>query len=98
MKVEKILGDVSGKDVIIVDDMIQSGGTVIKAAGELKKKGAIDIYVAVSHLVLTGPGASLLERYKNIKQVVFTDTTGSFEKLSEKFKKISVADLISSAL
>ncbi len=96
VKVEKVVGEIKGKNIIIVDDMIQSGSTIIKAVQALKKHGAKDIYVAVSHLVFSGPSVPLLAKNKDIKEVVFADTILPKAKLPMKFKKISVADLLCS--
>ncbi len=98
VKVQQILGEVKGKNIIIVDDMIQSGKTIIKAVQALKKKGAKDIYVAVSHLVFSGPSIPLLTKNKSIKQVVFTDSILSKSKLPLKFKKLTITNLISSII
>lgn len=98
VQVKQVLGDVKNKNVIIVDDMIQSGNTIIKAAQALKKKGANDIYVAATHLVFTGPSVTFLRKNKSIKQVVFTDSISPKSKLPLKFKKLSIANLISSIL
>ncbi len=93
-KVSEVVGEVKGKNVVIVDDMIQSGGTIIKAVRALKKQGAKDIYVAVAHLVFTGPSVALLNKEKNIKQVVLTNTISPTIKLPQKFKKVLIDDLI----
>jgi len=98
VKVQQILGEVKGKNIIIIDDMIQSGKTIIKAVQALKKKGAKDIYVAVSHLVFSGPSIPLLIKNKSIKQVVFTDSILPKSKLPLKFKKLTITNLISSII
>jgi ribose-phosphate pyrophosphokinase len=49
-----IIGDVKGKHCIIVDDIIDSGGTIINAVDALKKEGAKDVYVFITHAVLSG--------------------------------------------
>ena len=95
VKVVRVLGEVKGKNIIIVDDMIQSGDTIIKAARSLKKQGAKSIYVAVTHLVSSGPSIPLLAKEKNIKQVIITDTIPTKIKLSSKFKILSIVGLLS---
>lgn len=97
-KIIEISGDVMGKNVIIVDDMIQSGGTILKATRALKKQGAKDIYVAVTHLVFSGSSVPLLEQEPSIKQIIFTNTISTTEKLPTKFKQLSVVDLIVDAI
>lgn len=94
-KVISVKGDVKGRNIIIVDDMIQSGGTIINAARALKKQGAKDIYIAVAHFLFTGPGASKLTKEKNIKNVIITDTISATTKLPAKFKTVSIVNLIS---
>jgi len=98
VKIEKILGEVNKKNIIIVDDMIQSGKTIIKAVEALKKGGVKDIYVAVSHLVFSGPSVSLLAKNKNIKEIIFTDTISPTSKLPLKFKNLSILNLITSTI
>lgn len=94
VKVLKVMGNVKNKNVVIVDDLIQSGGTLIKAAQALKKEGAQDIYVAAVHLVSTGPCVELLSQSKEIKQVIVTDTMPYPKKLPVKFHMVSVDKLI----
>jgi ribose-phosphate pyrophosphokinase len=92
--IHKIDGDVKNKNVVIVDDMIQTGGTLIKSAEALKKMGAKKIYVAVTHLVSTGPSIKLLTKEKNIDQIILTDAIPLNKNISKKFKKISIVPLI----
>lgn len=94
VEITKISGEIQGKNVIIVDDMIQSGGTIIKAVQALKNEGAQNIFVAVTHLVSTGPSIEILNKEKNIAGVVITDTIPPKEKLPSKFEVVSVVDLI----
>ena len=98
IKITKVLGEIKGKNIIIVDDMIQSGGTIIKAAQALKKQGAKNIYVAVTHLVSSGPSIPFLAKEKSIKQIIITDTIPTKTKLPSKFKKLSVAGLLSETI
>ena len=98
IKVIKVSGEVKGKNIIIVDDMIQSGGTIIKTARALKKQGAKNIYVAVTHLVFSGPSVPFLAKEKTIKQIVITDTIPTKNKLPSKFKKLSIASLLSETI
>ena len=98
IKVIRVLGEVKGKNVIIVDDMIQSGATIIKAVRALKKQGAKNIYVAVTHLVSSGPSIPLLVKERAIKQIVVTDTIPAKTKLPSKFKRLSVTGLLSEVI
>lgn len=86
----ELAGDVEGKNVIMVDDEIDTAGTITKAARLLKDRGAKDIYVACTHGVLSGPA---VERLKNspIKEVAITDSIKLAEEKSlEKIKIISI--------
>lgn len=68
-----ILGDVEGKNVLIIDDMIDTAGTIVNAVEALKVKGAKDVYVAATHGVLSGPAKERLLTC-GIKQTIICDT------------------------
>jgi len=89
-----IEGEVKGKNVVIVDDMIQSGGTIINAINELERAGAKDIYLAVVHLVRTGPGMKKLAKEKRIKKIILTNTIPTEIKLPANFKEIDISEII----
>ena len=72
-QVMNIIGAVKGNNVIILDDMIDTAGTIIKAADALEKAGAKDISVCCTHPVLSGPAIDLIEK-SNIREVIVTDT------------------------
>jgi len=99
-KVIKIKGRVKGRNIIIVDDMTQTGGTLIESAKALKKEGAGDIYIALTHIVPTGPAIKNLEKEKNIKKIVVTDSIKLPASLykSKKFKIISCVDVFANNL
>jgi ribose-phosphate pyrophosphokinase len=89
-----IIGDVKGKNCIIIDDMIDTAGTIVAGAEVLKQKGAKDVYIACTHGVLSGPA---VERLSNCcaKEVVITDTiTIPEEKKFDKLVQVTVADLL----
>lgn len=89
-----IIGDVAGKNCILIDDMIDTAGTIVAGASVLKEKGAKDVYIACTHGVLSGPA---IERLKNCeaKEVVITDTIAiPEEKKFDKLVQISVAELL----
>jgi len=94
-KVIKIKGQVRGRNIIIVDDMTQTGGTLIESVKALKKIGAADIYIALTHIVPTGPAIKNLEKERNIKKIVVTDSIRLPLKIykSKKFKVISCVDV-----
>ena len=64
-QVMNIIGDVKNKTCIIVDDIIDSGGTIINAVDALKKKGAKEVYVFITHAVLSGEAAKKNKKFKN---------------------------------
>ena len=98
-QVMNIIGNVKGKKVIIFDDMIDTGGTVVQGAEALKEEGAADVSVCCTHPVLSGPA---IERIGSscIKEVVVTDTIPLQEKAKAcgRIKVLSVAGLLSEAV
>jgi ribose-phosphate pyrophosphokinase len=87
-----VIGEVSGKNVIIVDDIVATGGSLCEAAALLKKQGAKDIYAACSHGVLSGPALERID-HSEIKTVFITDSIYQ-QKMHPKIKVVSVARLI----
>jgi len=98
-KVMNIVGDVQGKDCIIVDDIIDSGGTIVNAADALVKKGAKNVYVFVTHAVLSGDAISKLQKSK-IKKLVITDTIDNSQKIknNNKIEVLSISSLMAEAI
>ena len=98
-KVMNIVGDVQGKDCIIVDDIIDSGGTIVNAADALAKKGAKNIYVFVTHAVLSGDAISKLQKSK-IKKLIITDSIDNSKKIrkASKIEVLSIAQLMAEAI
>jgi ribose-phosphate pyrophosphokinase len=92
-----VVGEVKGKDVIIIDDIIDTAGTVTKAAKALEDAGAHDIYVSCTHPVLSGDAIEKLEN-SSIKEVVVTDTIPLKDKKSGKLTVLSVAELFGEAI
>ena len=94
----EIIGNVEGKTAILVDDIIDTAGTIVKAAEALKRRGASDIYACATHGVLSGPA---IERIGGscIKQMILTDTIPlSDNKKIEKIEVLSIAPLFAEAL
>ena len=98
-QVMNIIGDVKGKNCIIVDDIIDSGGTIINAVEALKKAGAIDVYVFITHAVLSNNAAELIKKSK-IKKLIITDTIDNSLKVknNSKIEVISIAPLMAEAI
>ena len=89
-----IIGDVTGKNCILVDDMIDTAGTICAGANVLKEKGAKDVYIACTHGVLSGPAPQRLQDCA-AKEVVITDTIVIPEdKKFDKLVQVTVADLL----
>ncbi|AUB32168.1 ribose-phosphate diphosphokinase [Spiroplasma floricola] len=97
-EVEFILGDVKDKTCFIIDDMIDTGGTIIKGAEALKEQGAKEIYIIACHGLFNGEAVSKMEKVINdgtVKQVVVTDTIEiSEERKFKNLKIISVSNLL----
>ena len=98
-QVMNIIGNVKNKTCIIVDDIIDSGGTIINAVDALKKSGANEVYVFITHAVLSGEAAEKIKRSK-IKKLIITDTIDNTAKIknNSKFEVISIAPLMAEAI
>jgi ribose-phosphate pyrophosphokinase len=95
----KVMGDVRGKRVILLDDMIDTAGTAIAAAELLEKDGAECGYLAFTHGVLSGPGVQRINNCQFIKEVICTDTIPvDASRFSGTFTQLSVAPLIANAI
>jgi len=97
-EVMNIIGDIEGKTCILIDDMIDTAGTITNGAEALIKIGAKEVYACCTHAVLSGPA---VERLQNsvIKELVFLNTIKLDEaKASEKFKVLSVAPVFAEAI
>jgi ribose-phosphate pyrophosphokinase len=91
-----VIGDVAGKDVIIVDDIIDTAGTITKAADLFMQKGASSVRAFATHPVLSGPAYKRIED-SALNEVYFTDTI-PLKQESEKIKIISMAPLLADVL
>ena len=97
-EVMNIIGDIKDKRVILVDDMIDTGGTIINAANALMERGAKEVYACCTHAVFSGPA---IERIKNsdIKEMVTLNTIElPEEKKLDKIKVLSVASVFAEAI
>ncbi|MBI5375614.1 MAG: ribose-phosphate pyrophosphokinase [Candidatus Schekmanbacteria bacterium] len=97
-KAMNIIGDVANRDVIIVDDIIDTAGTLIQAVEALKKNNASRVFACCTHPVLSGPA---IERIQNsaLEELIATNTIElSPEKRLEKIKVLSVASLLGQAI
>jgi len=98
-QVMNIIGHVRDKKAIILDDMIDTAGTVVQAAAALKEAGAVEVFVCATHPVLSGPAIERLEK-SDIKEVVVTDTIPLHPRAQacKCIKVLSVASLLSEAV
>lgn len=88
-----VIGDVEGKNVLIVDDMTETAGTLASAAKILKTLGVRDIYAGVSHAILTDLSAERLKD-SEIKQLITTDSVPGCEDVGGRVKRLSIAELL----
>jgi ribose-phosphate pyrophosphokinase len=88
-----VIGEVEGKNVLIVDDLTETAGTITNAAKILRGLGALDIYAGVSHTVLTDLAVERL-RKSEIKELITTDSTPINEAAVGCVKVLSIADLL----
>lgn len=97
-EVMNIIGEIKGKKVIMIDDIIDTAGTINHGSRALKEWGAEDIYVCCTHPVLSGPAIERLEQAP-IKEVLVTNTIAlPEEKMMDKIKVLSVAPLLGEAI
>ncbi|MFZ5626759.1 MAG: ribose-phosphate pyrophosphokinase [Bacillota bacterium] len=97
-EIMNIIGDIEGKTVIMIDDIIDTAGTITLGAQALIERGAKEVYACCTHPVLSGPAISRLEN-SPIKELVVTNTIPlSEEKRSNKIKVLSVAPLLGEAI
>ncbi|MBR6820333.1 MAG: ribose-phosphate pyrophosphokinase [Bacteroidaceae bacterium] len=92
----QIIGDVKGADVVLVDDMVDTAGTITKAADLMMSNGANSVRAIASHCVMSGPAS---ERVQNsaLEEIVFTDSI-PYSQRCAKVKQISIADLLAETI
>ena len=92
----EIIGDVTDANVVLVDDMVDTAGTITKAADLMKSKGARTVRAIASHCVMSGPAS---ERVQNsaLEELVFTDSI-PYNNACSKVKELSIADLIANTI
>ena len=97
-EVMNIIGDVAGKQCIIIDDMIDTAGTITLAAAALLDKGADAVYACCTHAVLSGPAVERLDE-SEIKEVIVTDSIQQPDgRHLDKLQTISVGNLVGEAI
>jgi ribose-phosphate pyrophosphokinase len=95
-EVMNIIGDVDGRNVLLLDDMVDTAGTLVSAAKALREAGALDIQAAATHALLSGPAYERIES-SEISRVLVTDTI-PLQRTSEKIRVVSVADHFADAI
>jgi ribose-phosphate pyrophosphokinase len=97
-KANRVVGEVTGRTCVLVDDMIDTGGTIVKAAEALFEAGAAEVIVTATHAVLSGPAVDRLKNSR-ISEVVVTDTLPiTEEKMFDKLTTLSIAPLVARAI
>tara|TARA_Y100000758_G_scaffold298014_1_gene258678 strand:+ start:33 stop:977 length:945 start_codon:yes stop_codon:yes gene_type:complete len=97
-EVVHLIGDLDGKDVLIIDDMIDTAGTTVNAANTAKENGANSVIAIATHGVLSGPAIDRIKQ-SPIKQLIFTDTVSiSEDKILDNMKIVTVAEVFAEAI
>jgi ribose-phosphate pyrophosphokinase len=92
----QIIGEVEGKNVVIIDDMVDTAGTITKAADLMKENGAKTVRACASHCVMSGPASDRVQE-SALEEIVFTDSIPYTQRCA-KVKQISVADTFAEAI
>ena len=92
----QIIGDVKGKNVVLIDDMIDTAGTITMAVDVMKNAGAISVRALASHAVMSGPATERVQA-SSIEEIVFTDSIPYTQRCS-KIKQLSVADMFAETI
>ncbi len=97
-EIMNIVGDVDGRDVILVDDLIDTGGTIVNATREMRRKGARRLFAAATHGILSGPAIERLGE-SDFETILITNTIPlSPEKRIPKIQVLSVGQLLAEAI
>ena len=92
----ELIGDVRGRNVILVDDMIDTGGTLAKAADMMMERGALSVRAICTHAILSGGAYEKIEN-SQIKELIVTDSI-PLKQQSEKIRAISCAPLFAEVM
>ena len=97
-EVMNIIGDVKGKKAILIDDMIDTAGTICNAAAALKEKGAIEVYGCATHAIFSGPAVDRLKE-SAFSEIVVTDTVELPEdKIFDKLRVLSTSKMFAETI
>jgi ribose-phosphate pyrophosphokinase len=92
----QIIGDVKDKNVVIIDDMVDTAGTITKAADLMMQEGATSVRACASHCVMSGPASDRVQA-SALEEIVFTDSIPYTQRCA-KVKQISVADMFAETI
>ena len=95
--VYNIIGEVKGKTAVILDDMVDTGGTLTKVAARIRKEGAVRVYAACVHGVLSGAATDLVEK-SELEEMILTDSIPVHHLAGGKIKVLSIAPLLGEAI
>jgi len=99
LEVMNIIGDVEGKDCVLIDDMVDTAGTLCQAAGALKSKGAASVSAYITHPILSGPAISRITE-SDLDELVVTDTLPLSQSGADctKIRQLEVAELLAETI
>lgn len=97
-EVMNIIGEVQGKDILLVDDLIDTAGTFIGAVDALKDRGANKIFGAITHPILSGKACEKIHNAKNLDKLFVTDTIYIEDHICDKIEIVSAAKLFAEAI
>jgi ribose-phosphate pyrophosphokinase len=95
-----VIGDIEGRNCVIMDDMIDTAGTLVKAAEVLKERGAKSVYAYCTHPILSGPAIERISKSTALDEVVVTNTIPLAElaRACDKIRQLSVAPLFAETI
>jgi ribose-phosphate pyrophosphokinase len=98
-EVMNIIGEVEGKNCVMIDDMVDTAGTLCHAAGALKEEGAVSVAAYITHPVLSGPAVSRISA-SNLDEIVVTDTIplNDEARACGKIRQLSVAEMLAETM
>lgn len=97
IEVMNLMGEVEGKSVIIVDDLVATAGSLVEAVEEVRKRGAKKVYAGITHPVLSGKAIERIEE-SALEKLIVTDTIPLGDKRDNKIVVLSVASLLGEAI
>jgi ribose-phosphate pyrophosphokinase len=96
-QIEHVIGEVKGRDVVLVDDMVSTGGSIVDAARIVKQKGANKVFIVATHAVLAGKAVEKLNS-ADVEKILFADTIPMPTAKIPKLELVSIAQLLARAI